>query len=532
MSLIVRCFVKHIIGQRVTGNWKDQTIKIKSGDLIMAEERKEQIYKPTTIKELLNWSYANLAAYQTALAQNPPAYIRSCWMVRARLFKGLQTGSMSRQSIYNNEREKLKTKDVCSYCGATGVPLTLDHLFAKAKNGCDSGDNFVYCCKSCNSSKRDMDYFQWVEKTGREINPAVAARYLKNAYTYCEQRTILDCSLENVPDDLPFDLALIPRQYNLSKASNLQPVKQEQKQDSKTQIYIVRKGGTQSEADQSQPDIRDSIEVPNIVNPLIDNFEGCSLLCDRINEIVNVAIPEAIQKAMAPLNELSESIAKIQAQFQSVFVDIHIPSFDEEWLQERRVSYEKWGEYGWTSITWAKLKFFYTVPDTQAEADAKALSCCDEEQIEGLLTELLEKTETDKSDLTEAIDDYRSKHYKSCVCILFSLIDGILIRSMKKDKKRRPHGYIAAKKLNERIKDAEEFKGMVFHLLAWAGVLAAINSFFKDGDDFKEQPTVLGRNWLAHGMLNRPVTRKDCIQLFLLLDNLFRIKEMLRKIMV
>lgn len=497
----------------------------------MAEERKEQKYKPTTIKELLDWSYANLAAYQTALAQNPPAYNRSCWMVRARLFKGLQTGSMSRQSIYSNEREKLKTKDVCSYCGVTGVPLTLDHLFAKAKNGCDSGDNFVYCCKSCNSSKRDMDYFQWVEKTGREINSAVAARYLKNAYTYCEQRNILDCSLENAPADLPFNLALIPRQYNLRKARDLEPVKQEQEQDRKTKIYIVGKGYAQPKTDQSQPDIRDSIDVPEIFNPLIENFEGCSVLCERICEIVNVDISDAIQKAMAPLNELSESIAKIQMRIQSAFVGINIPSFDEKWFQERRASYEKWGEYGWTSITWAKLKFFFTVPDTQAEADAKALSCCDEEQMEILFADLLAKSEIDKSDLTEAIDDYRSMHYKSCVCILFPLVDSILIRSMEKNKKRRPHGYIAAKKLNERIKDAEEIQGMVFHLLAWAGILAAINSFFKDGDDFKEQPTVLGRNWLAHGMLNRPVTRKDCIQLFLLLDNLFRMKGMLHRIM-
>lgn len=183
----------------------------------MAEDHKEQKYKPKTIKDLLDWSYANLAAYQTALAQNPPAYNRSCWMVRARLFKGLQTGSMSRQSIYYNEREKLKAKDVCSYCGASNIPLTLDHLFAKAKKGHDSGDNLVYCCKSCNSSKRDMDYFQWVEKTGRDINPAVAARYLKNAYSYCEQHNILDCSLENAPEDLPFALTTIPRQYNLRK---------------------------------------------------------------------------------------------------------------------------------------------------------------------------------------------------------------------------------------------------------------------------------------------------------------------------
>ena len=496
----------------------------------MAEERKGQKYNPTSIKELLDWSYANLAAYQTALTQNPPSYNQSCWKVRARLFKGLQTGIMSRQSIYNNEREKLKTKDVCSYCGATDVPLTLDHLFARAKNGRDSGDNFVYCCKSCNSSKRDMDYFQWVEKTGREINPAVAARYLKNAYIYCEQRNILDCSVENAPDDLPFDLASIPRQYNLRKTKDLQPVVPQY--ESKTEVYIIGKKNPKTETGQNVQAIQETIEVQKIMNPLIESYEGYVLLYDRINEIVNVSIPEAILKAMAPLNELSESIARIQAQLNSIFDSVRIPSFDDEWLQERRASYEKWGEYGWTTITWAEMKFFYTVPDTQAEADAKALSCCDDEHMERLFVKLLENTEIDRNDLVEAIDDYRSKRYKSCACILFSLVDGILICSMEKNKERRPHGYIAARRLNEKIKKAEEIQGMVFHLLSWAGVLTAIHSFFMDGNDFKKQPTVLGRNWLAHGMLHRPVDRMDCIQLFLLLDNLFRTKEMLHKIMV
>lgn len=172
-------------------------------------------FQPKTIRELLDWSYANLAAYRMALTNDPPGYTRVCWMTRSKLYKGLQNGSMSRQSIYSNERMKLKNRDVCAHCGATGVPLTLDHLFAKAKKGLDSGDNLVYACQSCNSSKRDTDYFRWVVKTGRRVNPDVAERYLKNAYTYCEQRGILNCPIEEAPVDLPFDLEAIPCQYSV-----------------------------------------------------------------------------------------------------------------------------------------------------------------------------------------------------------------------------------------------------------------------------------------------------------------------------
>ena len=178
-------------------------------------EKKAMKFQPSTIRELLDWSYANLAAYRIALSQIPPAYTRVCWMTRSRLYKGLQSGSMTRQSIYNNEREKLKSRNTCAYCGATDISLTLDHLFAKARHGHDSADNLVYCCQSCNSSKRDTDYFQWVKRTGRQINPDVAERYLKNAYIYCEKLGVLDSNIENAPRDLPFDLDAIPCQYNI-----------------------------------------------------------------------------------------------------------------------------------------------------------------------------------------------------------------------------------------------------------------------------------------------------------------------------
>ena len=44
-------------------------------------------------------------------------------------------------------------------------------------------------------------------------------------------------------------------------------------------------------------------------------------------------------------------------------------------------------------------------------------------------------------------------------------------------------------------------------------------SHFEHGNDCKEQPMVLNRNFLGHGMLYRKVIRKDCVMLFLLLYN-------------
>ena len=174
-------------------------------------------FQPKTIKELLDWSYSNLAAYQVALAQKPPAYTKVCWMTRARVYRGLQAGDMKRQSIYRNEREKLSHKDECAYCGATDVLLTLDHLFAKSRGGSDSGDNLVYCCQKCNSSKHNRDYFEWVRSTGRIVKIAIAERYLKNAYSYCEAHDLLHTPLDCIPTDLPFSIKDIPLHYDISE---------------------------------------------------------------------------------------------------------------------------------------------------------------------------------------------------------------------------------------------------------------------------------------------------------------------------
>lgn len=276
--------------------------------------------------------------------------------------------------------------------------------------------------------------------------------------------------------------------------------------------------------------IKDSISVPNNIDSLVQAFKKNLPQINEINEIINKSIPEKIKKVLTVFDELSKTIGRVYEKYSNIFDNISIPFFDEEWIREKRISYEKWGEYGWTAIDWASIVFFETIPATKKEVNAKALLYCDNKHMEGLFSNLLETKGIKKKDLSEAIDDYRSKRYKSCACILFSLIDGILIRSMKKGERRRPSGENAAKKLNERITNAEETKNMVFNLLTWAGVFTALISFFQPGDDFKQQPQILGRNWLDHGMLHRPVKKMDCIQLFLLLNNLISMKELLRRI--
>lgn len=43
----------------------------------------------------------------------------------------------------------------CGYCGRGDLPLTVDHIVPKAKNGTDSWENLVCACTSCNNRKGD-----------------------------------------------------------------------------------------------------------------------------------------------------------------------------------------------------------------------------------------------------------------------------------------------------------------------------------------------------------------------------------------
>ena len=49
----------------------------------------------------------------------------------------------------------------CTYCGATGVPLEMDHIIPKARGGDDSPENLTPACRPCNQSKGAMSLAEW-----------------------------------------------------------------------------------------------------------------------------------------------------------------------------------------------------------------------------------------------------------------------------------------------------------------------------------------------------------------------------------
>ena len=136
-----------------------------------------------------------------------------------------------------------------------------------------------------------------------------------------------------------------------------------------------------------------------------------------------------------------------------------------------------------------------------------------------------------KSDFEEAIKDFDNHCYKSCAMMLYSLIDGRLIRLQggpkaqkenpdTKKSKRKPvrySGASAVNKINSKYNEIheDEIESWFFSNLTRENIFCALAVLYANGNDFREQPDIMNRNFVDHGMLHRKVRRMDCIQLFL-----------------
>lgn len=55
----------------------------------------------------------------------------------------------TRKSIFTRDGNR------CVYCGATHLPLTIDHVIPRTRGGSNDWDNLVCCCTRCNNLKGD-----------------------------------------------------------------------------------------------------------------------------------------------------------------------------------------------------------------------------------------------------------------------------------------------------------------------------------------------------------------------------------------
>ena len=175
--------------------------------------------QPKTVGELLHWSYANLAMSHSAVTDKLGKHGRTQFMIRSGLYYGLNKGTKKIGPLAEDERLKMILPQACCYCGSREY-LSVDHLIPTHSGGPNTGDNLVWACRPCNSSKRAQDVLIWLAGRGEFPPLLLLRRYLKLAIEISRERDLMATPIAEAPD-LPFALGSIPTWYPAPKELRL-----------------------------------------------------------------------------------------------------------------------------------------------------------------------------------------------------------------------------------------------------------------------------------------------------------------------
>lgn len=261
-------------------------------------------------------------------------------------------------------------------------------------------------------------------------------------------------------------------------------------------------------------------EIANIrMSSITRNLQASMSAASQLGPVMSTALLNAAAQiagvSLGPIVQALESYSQYITETVALF---QIARFPEEHRKKLAESYRAWGKCGWAWVGATPLKFYNTPPQNAADANKRIKPYVSQSEIEELF-ERLHSKKLRSSDLDSAIFCYQNRQYKPCALMLFGMIDAKLIRKQTTIKDYRPAGGKAADKLREQFEQTNDRVGF-FSLLRFANLFSCLETVFASGKNFKNEPAVINRNYIDHGINQRPVLKRDCIQLFFILDNL------------
>ena len=130
----------------------------------------------------------------------------------------------------------------------------------------------------------------------------------------------------------------------------------------------------------------------------------------------------------------------------------------------------------------------------------------------------------------QAIDCYKRNDYYSCVVSLFPIIESLhqYINRFDKDEFYRIKNNLEKVSNNiSKVVDIYAVKVKYYINLVIQFNDLAKNHYFKNNVKRKEEPEIINRNRIMHGLFTRLVSKKDCLQLFCTISNLVVIYQIL-----
>jgi len=174
---------------------------------------KNEIESIEKVKDRIYFSYANLAMAHSAVTKKLDEYENLNLIIRAKLLKGLQSGNMNMRTIFDDEKVKLQTGQICNYCGSN-QNLALDHIFPQKYGGKDDAENLIFACKTCNSSKGKKDLMEWMIYRNEFLPLMIIRRYLKLVYKFSNENNLLDKNVQELEKmELPFKIQYLPTEF-------------------------------------------------------------------------------------------------------------------------------------------------------------------------------------------------------------------------------------------------------------------------------------------------------------------------------
>lgn len=196
---------------------------------------------------------------------------------------------------------------------------------------------------------------------------------------------------------------------------------------------------------------------------------------------------------------------------------------------EDQDSFIAWGKYGWTVNILADYSIYFYTPESQEEADRRSLKYCTNDLMDKYFERLLSEKLCKKTVLKEAIFCFKNRKYRACACLLFALMDGEMIKSQSIDNNRK-FGERGIKFLKSMVNQRKDVKNATLLFLEFQCLNSALASVFASDANFLNEPVLINRNYVMHGMITRRILRKDCVQLFLIYGNLLRYIDFYSKI--
>lgn len=270
-------------------------------------------------------------------------------------------------------------------------------------------------------------------------------------------------------------------------------------------------------------------------------------LTDLIEWLSSDEAPPAFEKINAAVEKLA-GLSKLMVEGFEVLNDwwkteypkiceaianLNALGYTKEEKQVLIKNYKKWGAHAWASNAENPATFFSEAPGTLENADSKMSAYCTESNIAAMKDKLI-AVGVNRDDVEEAFSCHKSGFYKSCVLILFALIDHELIgKGYRRINDDGTQGTLKSGMgaIGDLKKESlqEHSNSVLFAYLQCVNIMSTLTALFGGDADFKKEPKTVNRNYVSHGMSTRKVTELDSFKVWSALFSFVVILPMLSK---